>query len=51
MIKNYIHFERTDRNFESVIKVIDRLDTFSFEIKEKVTYKSIKIILDSLNED
>lgn len=43
--------ERLDRNFESVIKVIDRLDTFSFEIKEKVTYKSIKIILDSLNED
>ena len=43
--------ERLDRNFESVIKVIDRLDTFSFEINEKVTYKSIKIILDSLNED
>ena len=43
--------ERLDRNFESVIKVIDRLDIFSFETKEKVTYKSIKIILDSLNED
>ena len=43
--------ERLDRNFESVIKVIDRLDTFSFEIKEKVTYKSIKIIIDSLNEN
>ena len=43
--------ERLDRNFESVIKVIDRLDIYSFEIKEKVTYKSIKIILDSLNED
>ena len=43
--------ERIDRSFESVIKVIDRLDTYSFEIKKKVTYKSIKIILDSLNED
>ncbi len=43
--------ERLDRNFESVIKMIDKLDTFSFEIKEKVTYKSIKTILDILNED
>ena len=43
--------ERLDRNFESVIKVIDKLDTYSLEIKEKVTYKSIKIILGSLNEN
>ena len=43
--------ERLDRSFESVIKVIDRLDTHSLEFNEKVTYKNIKIILDSLNED
>ena len=43
--------ERLDRSFESVIKVIDRLDTYSLEVNEKVTYKNIKIILDDLNED
>jgi len=43
--------ERIDRSFESVIKVIDRLDTHSLEVNEKVTYKNIKIILDNLNED
>ena len=43
--------ERLDRSFESVIKVIDRLDTYSMEADEKVTYKIIKIILDSLNAD
>ena len=43
--------ERLDRSFESVIKVIDRLDTHSLEFDEKVTYKNIKIILDSLKED
>ena len=43
--------ERLDRSFESVIKVIDRLDTHSLEFNEKVTYKNIKMILDSLNED
>ena len=52
MIKNlFIFLERLDRSFESVIKVIDRLDTYSLEFNEKVTYKNIKIILDSLNED
>lgn len=43
--------ERLDRSFESVIKVIDRLDTYSLEVNEKVTYKNIKIILDDLNKD
>ncbi len=40
--------ERLDRSFDSVIKVIDRLDKHSLEFNEKVTYKNIKIIL---NED
>ena len=43
--------ERLDRNFESVIKVIDKLDTYSLEVNEKVTYKIIRIILDNLNKD
>ena len=43
--------ERLDRSYESIIKVIDRLDTHSLEVNEKVTYKIIKIILDNLNED
>ena len=42
--------ERLDRSFESVIKVIDRLNTHSLEINEKVTYTIIKLILDNLNE-
>ena len=41
--------ERVDRSFDSVIRVIDRLDLYSLEMKKKVTYKSIKIILDELN--
>ena len=41
--------ERLDRSFDSVIKVINRLDTFSLELNEKVTYKIIKKILDNLN--
>tara|TARA_B100000575_G_scaffold279232_1_gene267390 strand:- start:111 stop:836 length:726 start_codon:yes stop_codon:yes gene_type:complete len=43
--------ERLDRSFESVIKIIDKLDTYTLEVNEKVTYKIIKIILDNLNED
>jgi len=43
--------ERLDRSFESIIKVIDRLDTYSLEVNKKVTYEIIKIILDNLNED
>ena len=40
--------ERLDRSFDNVIEVIDRLDTYSLETKKKVTYKSIKIILDNI---
>ena len=43
--------ERLDRSFESVIKVINRLDTYFQEYNEKVTYKNIKMILDNLNEN
>ena len=43
--------ERLDRSFDSVIKVINRLDAFSIELNEKVTYKNIKKILDNLNDD
>ena len=42
--------ERLDRSFESVIKVINRLDTHTLEVNEKVSYKNIKLILDNLNE-
>ena len=42
--------ERLDRSFQSVIKVINRLDNYSLEYNQKVTYKSIKMILDNLNE-
>ena len=43
--------ERLDRSFESVIKVIDKLDIYSLEVNEKVTYKIIRIILDNLDQD
>ena len=43
--------ERLDRSFESVIKLIDKLDIYSLEVNEKVTYKIIRKILDNLNED
>ena len=42
--------ERLDRSFESVIKVINRLDIHTLEVNEKVSYKNIKIVLDNLNE-
>ncbi len=42
--------ERLDRSFESVIKAIDRLDIYSLEMKEKISYKNINIILDGLNK-
>ena len=49
--KLFYILERSDRSFESVIKVIDRLNIHCLELNEKVTYKNIKIILDYLNED
>ena len=42
--------ERLDRSFQSVIKVINRLDKHSLEYNQKVTYKNIKRIIDNLNE-
>ena len=41
--------ERLDRSFDNVIRLIDKLDTYSLETKQNVTYKSIKIIFDELN--
>ncbi len=41
--------ERLNRSFESVIKLIDKLDIYSLEMKGKVTYKNIKFILDDLS--
>ena len=41
--------KRLERSFESVIKLIDKLDTYSLEIKQKVTYKNIKTIFDELS--
>ncbi len=43
--------ERLDRSFESVIKVIDKLDIYSLEIKEKVTYNIIKKVLEDMSMD
>ena len=41
--------KRLNRSFESVIKFIDKLDTYSLENNQKVTYKDIKIIFDELS--
>jgi chromosomal replication initiation ATPase DnaA len=40
--------KRLDRNFGSVISVIDKLDIYSLEIKEKISYKIIKTILNEI---
>ena len=40
--------ERINRNFDSVIKVIDKLDTHSLETKKKISYKIIKSILSEI---
>ncbi len=40
--------KRLDRNFESVINVIDKLDIYTLETKEKISYKNIKTILNSI---
>jgi len=37
--------ERLERNFDSVISFIDRLDIYSLETKKKINYKIIKDIL------
>ena len=41
--------ERLERNFDSVISFIDRLDIYSLETKKKINYKIIKKILDQFN--
>ena len=40
--------KRLNRNFGSVINVIDKLDIYSLEIKEKISYKIIKTILNEI---
>ena len=40
--------ERLERNFGSVISAIDKLDVYSLEIKEKISYKIIKTILNEI---
>ena len=40
--------ERLDRNFQSIIGFIDKLDNFSLEMQKKVSYNSIKNILNNL---
>ena len=43
--------ERLDRSFDSVIKIVDRLDVYSLEIKKNVTYKTIKFILNEFSRN
>ena len=40
--------KRLNRNFGSVVSVIDKLDIYSLEIKEKISYKIIKTILNEI---
>tara|TARA_B100001063_G_scaffold215724_1_gene216886 strand:- start:374 stop:1090 length:717 start_codon:yes stop_codon:yes gene_type:complete len=40
--------ERLERNFDSVINFIDRLDVYSLETKKKISYKIIKTILNEV---
>ena len=40
--------ERLDRNFQSIIDFIDKLDNFSLETQKKVGYNSIRNILNNL---
>ncbi|MDC1356716.1 hypothetical protein N8310_03930 [Pseudomonadota bacterium] len=43
--------ERLERNFESVINFINKLDLFSLETKKKVSYKSIQHVFDTLSKN
>lgn len=40
--------DRVERNFETIIKVIDHLDRFSLETKKKITLNMIKNIITSI---
>jgi chromosomal replication initiation ATPase DnaA len=39
--------ERGERSFENIIKIIDKLDAYTLEIKEKVNYKIIRTIFEN----
>ncbi len=43
--------ERLERNFDSVISFIDKLDVYTLETKKKISYKIIKIILEEINHN
>ena len=39
--------QRIERNFDSVIKIVDKLDLCSLETKQKISYKIIRTIFES----
>ena len=43
--------ERVERNFETIIKIINRLDRVSLETKRKLTLNKIQSIINSMNEN
>ena len=43
--------ERVERNFETVIKIIDNLDRVSLETKRKLTFEKIQDIIDLINQN
>ena len=50
---NHIFYilQRVERSFENIIKIIDKLDTYSLEKKERVNYKTIRAVFESLTLD
>ena len=47
--KQHIYIlERLERNFDSIISFIDKLDVYSLETKQKVNYKIIKTIFNEI---
>jgi chromosomal replication initiation ATPase DnaA len=43
--------ERVERNFETVIKIIDHLDRVSLEIKRKLTFDKIEDVINLINNN
>ena len=41
--------ERVERNFETIIKIIDNLDRVSLEIKRKLTFDNLDNVIESVN--
>ena len=41
--------ERVERNFETIIKIIDNLDRVSLEIKRKLTFDNLHDVIESVN--